>query len=144
MIPNSPEATLADLVELKDHLILSNRQTEYFPDDTFSTWRYPAVAAVPIQVESPVQLGLRLRTDLCARCPKVLSFQSRISTDDPQYSALFLADSMGKNVSNPPKLILAGLVSFVIFLQTFVDYASRGGTQSLLECIMTDTPEKAL
>jgi hypothetical protein len=132
---------MADLLELRDHLITANRQTEYFPDDTFSTWKYPAVAAVQLPVESPEQLGLRLRTDLCAKCPKVLSFQSRINLNDPQYSALFIADSMGKNVANPPKLLLAGLVSFVIFLQHFIDYASRGGTQSLLECIAADVKE---
>jgi hypothetical protein len=50
-----------------------------------------------------------------------------------------MADSIGKGTLNFPRLSLANLVSFVIFLEEFLDYASRGGTQGLLDCIAEDT-----
>ena len=136
--PNNPDATLADLLELRDHLISANRQTEYFPDETFSTWKYPAVAAVPIPVVTPTQLGARLAATLLLKCPTALSFQCRVPINSENYTSLFLSDSAGKNTSKSPSLSVATLVEFAIFQREFIDYASRGGTRGLLECIAED------
>jgi hypothetical protein len=51
---------------------------------------------------------------------------------------LFLSDSAGKNISKSPSLSVATLVEFAIFQREFMDYASRGGTRGLLECIAED------
>ena len=136
--PTNPEATMADLLELRDHLILSNRQTEYFPDETFSTWKYPAVAAVATPAETPSQFGTRLAAALLVKCPTALSFQSRVPINSENFTSLFLSDSAGKNIAKSPSLSVATLVEFAIFQREFVDYASKGGTRGLLECIAED------